>query len=183
MADDTTDQTDDQQQSDTTDQTDDDAQLGDAGKRALADERNARKRAERDAKTTKAELDRIRAEGQTETEKAIAKAKAEGANEALTKANERVLKAEVKAAAAGKLTDPADAARFLDLSEFTVGDDGDVDSKALGQAIDRLLKERPYLGNGGGKRPVGGADGGARSNGAVNTPDMNAWLRGERVSL
>lgn len=170
-------------QNDPTDTPDPDPQLGEAGRRALAEERDARRKAEKDAKATKAELDRIRAEGQTETEKAIAKAKAEGSAEALTKANERVLRAEVKAAAAGKLADPGDAARFLDLSEFTVGDDGDVDSKALGQAIDRLLKERPYLGNGnGGKRATGGADGGARGNGKAPV-DMNSWLRGERVSL
>jgi len=181
MADDPT--PDPEPQDDPTPDPDDDPQLGDAGKRALADERNARRAAERAAKATRAELDKLRAEGQTETEKAIAKAKADGATEALTKANERVLKAEVRAAAAGKLTDPADAARFLDLSDFTVGEDGDVDTKALGQAIDRLLKERPYLGSAGGKRSTGGADGGARGNTGKAAPDMNAWLRGERVSL
>lgn len=181
MADDLNTDTSDDQTDDTTNDGTDDAQLGDAGRRALADERAARRKAEKDAKATKAELDRLRSEGQSEQDKAIAKAKTEGATEALTKANERVLKAEVRAAAAGKLTDPADAARFLDLSDFPVGDDGEVDAKALGQAIDRLLKERPYLGTGA-KRTTGSADGGARGNGKA-APDMNAWLRGERVSL
>ena len=47
-------------------------------------------------------------------------------DEALAAANQRILKAEVRAAASGKLTDPADALRYLDLSKFTVTDDGGV---------------------------------------------------------
>lgn len=37
-------------------------------------------------------------------------------DEALAAANQRILKAEVRAAASGKLTDPSDALRYLDLS-------------------------------------------------------------------
>lgn len=176
----TTDQTADDQQQD--DDQNDEPQLGVKGEAALVAERAARRKAEKDAKTTKAELERLRTASQSEQEKAIAAAKAQGATEALSKANARVLAAEVRAAAAGKLADPADASRFLDLSEFEVGDDGEVDAKAIAKAIDQLVKEKPYLGTNGAKRSTGSGDGGARGNGKT-PPDMNAWLRGERVSL
>ncbi|MFR5302235.1 MAG: hypothetical protein ACLTGO_11285 [Bifidobacterium scardovii] len=67
-------------------------------------------------------------------------------DEALAAANQRILKAEVRAAASGKLTDPSDALRYLDLSKFTVTDDGGVDSQAIAGAIGELLEQKPYLG-------------------------------------
>src|SRR5699024_6854796 len=73
---------------------------------------------------------------------------------ALNKANERILKAEVRANAAAKLADPADALRFIDLSEFEVGSDGEVDAGAISAAIDDLLKSKPYLAAQGGSGPV-----------------------------
>lgn len=127
------------------------------------------------ARAAKEELDKLRADGQSEAEKAIAKAKAEGGAEALQKANARVLRAEVKAIAAGKLADPADAVHFLDLSDFEVSEDGDVDSKAIARAIDHLVKEKPYLATGA-KRTNGSADGGARGGGGAGT-SMNDLIR------
>jgi len=76
------------------------------------------------------------------------------------------------------LADPADAVHFLDLSEFEVSEDGEVDSKAIAKAIDRLVKDKPYLASGA-PRGSGSADGGARG-GSKPEADMNAWLRGER---
>lgn len=64
---------------------------------------------------------------------------------ALAKANERVLNAELRVAAKGRLADPADALKFLDLSEFEVGDDGSVDSQAIEAAIGDLVESKPYL--------------------------------------
>ena len=55
----------------------------------------------------------------------------------------RILKAEIKGPAAGKLTDPADALRFVDASKFAVGGDSEVDSAAVKETIADLLKERP----------------------------------------
>lgn len=66
-------------------------------------------------------------------------------SKALAAANERILKAEIRAAAASKLRDPGDALRYLDLSTLTVGDDGETDTAAIGAQIDELLKARPYL--------------------------------------
>lgn len=73
----------------------------------------------------------------------------------------RLVRAEVKAAAVGKLNDPTDALTFLDLTSFEVGDDGSVDEAAIASAIDDLVSKKPYLAAQGGGR--GSADGGARN--------------------
>lgn len=64
---------------------------------------------------------------------------------ALAKANDRILRSEIKAVAAGKLADPTDAALYLDLSKFEVGDDGGVDTEAIEDAISDLLTRKPHL--------------------------------------
>lgn len=66
--------------------------------------------------------------------------------EALAKANQRILKAEVRAAAKGKFRDVSDAFANLDLSEFDVSDDGEVDSEAIEAALDDILSRKAYLG-------------------------------------
>jgi hypothetical protein len=77
-------------------------------------------------------------------------------------ANERILRAEVKAAAAGKLADPADAFRFLDLSTVDVDDDGTVDADQIAEAIADLIEKKPYLAAQSTRKWQGGADSGAR---------------------
>lgn len=150
------------------------AELGDAGKRALDEERNARRVAERKANEAQAELDKVRSANMSEQEKAVAAAKAEGRDEALKTANERLVRAEVKAAAAGKLADPGDALGLLgDLSAF-IDKTGDVDTKAITSAIDELVKAKPYLS----AKPGNGAgEGGARGGNATSGPSMDDWLR------
>lgn len=132
--------------------------LGDAGKQAI-DRMKARLRAERDARR-KAEQERDAAKGATEQERAQREADAK----ALTKANARILRAEVRRAATGKLADPADALAFVDLDQFEVTDDGDVDEDEIATAIDDLLKKKPHLAAAQGQqsRFQGGADQGAR---------------------
>jgi len=111
-------------------------------------------------RTTLAEL-QAAAEGR-EKEFAAEQERRQIEADALSKANERILKAEVRAAAATKLADPADALRFLDLSSLEVGDDGEVDTAAVSAAIDDLIARKPYLAAQGGRRFPGGADGGTR---------------------
>lgn len=151
-----------------------DGDLGDAGKKALSEERKARRDADRRAKAAEDELEKLRAESATEAEKAIAAAKAEGRAEALKIANERLVKAEVKAAAAGKFTNPDLAVKVLDLDDFEVGDDGTVDTKAISSAIDEFLEQNPELGGKPG-RPSGDGGGGPRGTPAAPSPDD--WLR------
>lgn len=135
--------------------------LGDAGKQAL-DRMKAQRNAERDKRreleTRLAALE-SKADGDQPDPEAL---RAEGRRDALAASNQRILRSEIKAAAAGKLSDPADALQLLDLSRFEVDDDGNVDEDEIAEAIDDLLKKKPYLAAQGGKRFGGNADGGAR---------------------
>lgn len=141
----------------------DPAKLAAALKRATKDaDRNRRLRGQAEAK-----LAELQQSQQTDAEKALSDARAEGKAEADKAANARIVRAEVKAAAAKRLADPADAVRFLDLDEFEVGDDGEVDGDAIAAALDALLEAKPYLGVNAPtpKPPPGDGDGGARGGG------------------
>jgi hypothetical protein len=152
----------------------DDAGLGEAGQKALAAERDARRKAERALKQHEAELAKLREATQSEQEKALAQARAEGKAEALQTANQRLIEASVKAAAAGKLANPALAVRLLDLDEFTVNDDGEVDDTAIAKAIDALVTNEPYLAAGA-KPQTSTGGGGARPD--TPTVDMTSLIR------
>jgi flagellar biosynthesis GTPase FlhF len=82
-----------------------------------------------------------------------AKHEQEISDKALAKANQRILNSEVRVAAAGRLADPNDALKFMDLSHYTVGDDGEVDQESINAGIDELLASKPYLAKGG--KPTG----------------------------
>ncbi|MFD0773380.1 hypothetical protein ACFQZ2_05505 [Streptomonospora algeriensis] len=136
-------------------------ELGDAGKKALAaqkekwkSERQKRQEAERRLAELEAAAKKDGGEDDPETIRRKAQA------EVMSAANQRIVSAEVRAAAASKLADPADAAHFLDLSKFEVDDSGDVDSEEIGEAIEDLLKRKPYLAAGATKRFQGSGDSG-----------------------
>lgn len=150
--------------------------LGDAGKLALDRMKAERDQARADAKRAKsleAELAKLREATATDSDKAIAAAKAEGAAEATNSANARIVRAEVRSLAAGKLADPMDAVQFLDLDDFKIDANGDVDVKAIAKAIDALLTDKPYLAAAGNRAP--GVPVGAR--GDAGGEDMNSLLR------
>lgn len=147
-----------------------DEPLGDAGKRALEAERESRKEAEARAKAAEKAL----RDASTEREKAIAEAKAEARREILEEANGRLLRAEIKAAATGKLANPDRAVQLLDLAEFKVADDGTVDTKAIATAIDKLLETDPYLKA---STVTGSADGGRQGDPVPAGLDMNTLIR------
>lgn len=73
---------------------------------------------------------------------------------ALSKANERILKAEVRALASKTFNDPNDALLHLDLSDIQVGDDGEVDRAVITERLEALAKSKPYLAAQGGTAPV-----------------------------
>jgi hypothetical protein len=75
---------------------------------------------------------------------------------------EATLRAELKAAAKGKLADPADASLFINLHDFEVSDSGDVDSDALTAAIDDLITRKPHLAASKSRRFEGDADAGQK---------------------
>lgn len=134
-------------------------ELDSGAKKALQAERAARRAADKRVK----ELELALADkDKTPDEQEIERVRREAAAEAMSKANERLLKAEVRAAATGKLSDPADALRFLDLSTFEIGEDGELDSESINDAITELITAKPYLAAGTPARFEGSADQGAR---------------------
>ncbi|MEW1754696.1 hypothetical protein [Streptomyces angustmyceticus] len=153
----------------------DDPKLGEAGEKALKAERAARKAADKKAAELEAEVSRLRrsnaANKGTDVDaiKAEIRADIEGASAA------RIIRAEVKAAAAKRLADPGDAVKLLDLSAFELNADGDVDTKAVTKALDDLLKEKPYLAAG--KQPWGDVGGGHRDPAAADVEPGMARLR------
>jgi len=138
--------------------------LGDAGKKALDAMKAKWKDADSRAKASASEVASLRATAEgREAEYKAEQDNQKVRDEALSAANQRILKAEVRAAAAGKLADPADALRFLDLSSIEVGEDGEIDAATVASAIDDLIVSKPYLAAQGSKRFQGSADGGARN--------------------
>ena len=146
--------------------------LGDAGKKALDAMKTKWKAADADRKRLADEFAALKAQVEGKEREHAATLEAQRVkDEALAAANQRILKAEVRVAAAGKLADPQDALRFLDLSEFEVGSDGEVDGKAVAAAIADLIKTKPYLAVQDGRRFQGDADGGARNEPPAKTVD------------
>lgn len=137
--------------------------LGDPGKKALDAMKAQRKAALDEARQAKAEIAELRAklEGR-EAEHAKEQERQQAKDEALAAANQRILGAELKAAAKGKLADPSDAAVYINLGDFEVSDAGDVDTDALTAAIDELITRKPYLAAGKPRRFEGDADAGQK---------------------
>lgn len=149
-------------------------ELGDAGKQAL-DRMKAKLKSERERRIA-AEAKAAAAPEGDEAEKV----RHEAESAALAKANTRIVRAEVKAAAAGKLNDPTDALNFLDLSQFEVDDDGDVDTDEINEAIAELVRTKPYLAaQGGTSKPKPDRSQGARGSGvATNAQRFERSLEG-----
>jgi ribosomal protein L35 len=87
--------------------------------------------------------------------------KSQAAREATAKANTRILRSEIKAAATGKFADVSDALLNLDLTSFEVDENGDVDADEIADAIQEVLTRKPHLAAATAKRFQGTGDGGA----------------------
>lgn len=156
---------------------DGDEPLGPAGMKALEAEKDKRRKAQSALRPWSALARELGVKSPEEVKALLAgktgdgdgqdvdKVRREALAEATRQANDRIIRSEVKAAAAGKLADPADAIRLLDLTQFEVGDDGEVDEDAITEAIDDLVKKKPYLAAQGGRRFQGSGDGGHRGDG------------------
>ncbi|MFJ6616670.1 hypothetical protein ACIQOW_03675 [Kitasatospora sp. NPDC091335] len=144
---------------------DDEKDLGDAGKKALRELR-------KENRALKAQLRQGTRPGTgkkdddggdgTDPQALREQAREEARAEVWT---ERVEAAAI-AAAAGRLANPQLAARLLDLSDIPKNDKGRPDRDAIGELIDELIEDEPYLAaqsaKDSGRRFQGGADGGAR---------------------
>jgi hypothetical protein len=171
-------QDDDTDASDADDTDDTDAQeLGDKGKRALDSMKakvkaatTARKAAEAEAARLKAEKDNA---GKPAEEQALNAARLEGATAATAAANKRIIRSEVKAAAAGKLKNPALAVKLIDLDSLEVDEDGEVDEEAIAEAISALLEENPYLAAQGGDTKFDSARGKPKQKPKLTKADLD----------
>jgi hypothetical protein len=148
-----------------------DDQLRPAGTKALEAEKTRRKaeaERRRTAEARIAELEQQLAAGaQSDDGPTPEQIRREATSAATAKANERIIRSEVRAAAAGKLSDPRDALQFIDLTRFEVDEDGQVDEEEVAEAIDDLIKNKPYLAAATAKpRFEGTGDGGARKGSA-----------------
>lgn len=122
---------------------------------------------EGDAKKHASALEKAQQASMSEQEKAVAEAKAQGRDEAMTEVQRERVRDKVEIAAAGKLADPGDAAALLgDLDQFLVS--GQIDTRAISKAIDDLVKAKPYLS----PQPGNGAgEGGPRGDSAISPGD------------
>lgn len=150
-----------------------DGALGDAGKKALDEERTARRTAERvlkEEREAKAKLEeelaKHRDENKSENEKAIEKARKEADEaaraEVASKYEQQLLEGRVLVKAAGKLADPADANLHIKAEDLEKEADGTVSDKTIEAAIAKLVKDKEYLAAGATPGGPGSADGGAR---------------------
>lgn len=115
--------------------------------------RERAKYADYDDLKAKAEAhDKAAEEAQTEQEKAVSAARAEGERSAGERANQRIVAAEARALAAEHLVDgkafrigAASVVRLLDLTGVKVDDNGEVDAAAIKVKLDDLAKAEPDL--------------------------------------
>lgn len=134
---------------------------------ALTDERKR-------AASAEGQLTKLRNQNMTEHEKAIAEARAEGKAEAVKVAAVRLAAAEFRAAAVGRLVDPAATLAELDMTRY-VDDDGEVDSEAIAKLVDRLAASLAAPPPAPGRIP-----GGPRETAPESTDFIRARMLGQR---
>ena len=140
--------------------------LGEAGKKALDNERAARKEAEARAKKLDDELAELRKSQMSDQEKAIEAARAAAASEAVRPYEARLIRTEARAAAAVKGLDPDLAVALIDLSKITVTN-GEPDLDEIDKALDAAAEKKPAIRIGGTapKPPTPTVPGGPRGDG------------------
>lgn len=130
--------------------------LGDAGKKALDAMKAQLKAAKAEKAAAASELQALRDAAElaqkAPDEQAIEKVRQEARAEATAAANQRLIAAEVKAAAAGKLANPELAQKLIDVAGITVDADGNVDADSVADAVTELLTKYPSLAAQGGAR-------------------------------
>lgn len=105
------------------------------------------------------ELATLKAANQTEQEKAVTAAEKAGRTAALAEATPQIAQARLEAAAARAGVDLSEFAEFIDLKKF-VGEDGEVDDKAIKAAVTKFAKLAPKgAGRSGGDMGGGGGSG------------------------
>lgn len=143
--------------------------LGDAGKKALDEERKARKALQK-------QLDELRKSQMTDQEKAIAEAKASGLAEATASYGRQLAQAQFDAEAARAGVNLGDAAGLIDVGQF-IGDDGQIDNAAIKKAVGQLKKLAPTT-----PSRSGGEFNGAPGGTAPITEDQLAQMSSDEIA-
>ena len=129
---------------------------------------------------TEKERDDLKTEAQSEHEKAVADAVKAREVELAKEHRGELLALKIEARAGAKLADPADAARFVDPAQFADVDDAGL-PKAIDDALEALMKEKPYLAAKAATPTPGGGlrrgSPGTRSAPAAKSGDPDDWLR------
>lgn len=106
------------------------------------------KAADRRASELQKELDRLKSEGvkDEDVKRQLAEVQASAEKSQSLVSDLRVKVAFLSNPVGGIVwQDPADALKFIDLTDVDISDDGKVDGRALRSAVKRLAKEKPYL--------------------------------------
>lgn len=127
----------------------DDKPLGPAGEKALDAYKQRARDAEKRAKAAEAEAKKLRDATASDAEKALntAREEADRAARAELEPDRRALRLEnaILRAAGNQFVDIEDAVVHLRGTEGLLDDDGQVDAKALGDALKQLLERKPHL--------------------------------------
>lgn len=133
------------------------------------------KETEKKAKANLTELEQLRQSAMSDQEKAVTQARTEGHAEGLAAGMARVVKAELRAAATGRMS-PEQLGALLEATNLAVfiGEDGDVDETKVARFVDGIAP-RPTEDE---TRP-GFPDLGQGARSGTNTPGMNTPLNGD----
>jgi hypothetical protein len=142
--------------------------LSEGGHKALAAEREAAKAARREAATLKRQLEQLQKAQMSDTERAITEAKESTAAEVRAEFGQRLAKSALVAAAATAGAELGDLLEYIDLKRF-VGDDGELNDKAIASAVDKLPRKQTTATS---------FDGGPRG-GAAKQTSMDDLIRGQ----
>lgn len=162
-------------------------ELGDPGKKALDDERAARKAAEKAHKEALVELEQLRTAALPDNEKLIKEAVDAARAETRHEVNGRLFAAVLKAETVGKLVDsdlladPEVAVRLLGFDEIPVTSTGDIDTEAISAAVASLIEAKPYLA--GAMPPGTGTPPPDLGQGARGTPTNRQLTRADLVAM
>lgn len=116
-----------------------------------------------------------------DTQKNAEKLQREAEAAALKKVGTRIVRAEVRSLATATFADPDDAVHFLNLEDYEVDEDGNVDTEEIEKDLKTLLSKKPHLakkaGEGDdGERQETNFDGGTRTP-VKKPPSMSQLIR------
>lgn len=107
---------------------------------------------EKESKARAKRISDLEKAGQTESERAVSEARDAATKETRDRYAGRLFAAELRSIARDRLNvpatllaDPDVGRKLLSLDDYPVDDDGDVDTQAISDAVDRLLEKDPTL--------------------------------------